>query len=299
MDPAAAISPAGKITRGVLAAYTIATAFVVITAAWRAASAPNPLPGSSFGRAGWVLTVLHLALLGCLILAAAGGPRRRVVADWLPLLALPLLYAELPVVIATLGGQYHDAMVQGWEFALFNSQPARTLAAALPITPLSELLHASYLSYYLIVYVPPLILYLSGKRAHFDEAVLAVTIAYVMCFTTFAFFPVEGPRYEWLPSSAMPHGMFRSLAVRLLQAGSSRGAAFPSSHVALTVAQSLAFIRWRRDVGAGLLVLSALVALGAVYGGFHYAVDVIAGAGVGIVSWAVLVGVANVPHRTS
>ena len=39
---------------------------------------------------------------------------------------------------------------------------------------------------------------------------------------------------------------------------------------------------WSVRAGAGLSVLTTLLAFGAVYGGFHYAIDVIAGAGVGL-----------------
>jgi membrane-associated phospholipid phosphatase len=269
----------GTLTRWILLVYTSATAVAVLPAALAQTGQSNFPPR--------VLAPLHIALIAAILGTLTSRDQKwLVVGDWLPLLAVPLLYAELPTVIAAVGGTYHDAVVQTWEIVLFGTQPSRTLAAALPSPPFSELLHASYLSYYPLIYLPPLALYLAGKQQRFEEAVLAVTLTFVACFAVFIWFPVQGPRYEWPPSALVFPGFFRILALRLLAAASSRGAAFPSCHVAVSVAQSCSVIRWRRGAGAGLFVLTGLLAMGAVYGGFHYAVDVIAGAVVGVTSWA-------------
>ena len=92
--------------------------------------------------------------------------------------------------------------------------------------------------------------------------------------------PVVGPRYLWSAES-VPDGPSRRLAAALLARGSSRGAAFPSSHVAVSVAQVVLAIRWQPRLAAVLALIAALVGAGAVYGGFHYGVDVLAGAALG------------------
>jgi membrane-associated phospholipid phosphatase len=83
-------------------------------------------------------------------------------------------------------------------------------------------------------------------------------------------------------------GPLRATVERILRAGSSRGTAFPSSHVAVSVAQTLALWQLARGVAPALApattVATVLLAAGAVYGGFHYAVDVLAGALVGAVT---------------
>ncbi len=200
-------------------------------------------------------------------------------ADWMPLLLVPFLYGELAYLIGD--APLRDALVQRWEAALFGGQPARTLAASMPSVALSELLHLGYLLYYPIVYVPPLVLYLAGRRMEFGLTLLAVMLTYVVCFAIFALFPVEGPRYAWPPPAGVPAGPVRSLALAVLERGSSRGTAFPSSHAAVAAAQSILALRHHRAFGIAVAVTSALLMVGAVYGGFHYAVDVVAGAIVG------------------
>ena len=137
------------------------------------------------------------------------------------------------------------------------------------------------------IFVPPLLLYVRGERRGYAQTVLALTVAYVACWVIFAVAPVEGPRYLWTPNA--PDGPARRLAVAILAAGSSRGAAFPSSHMAVSVVQTVLAFRWQPKVGAILALVSVLVGLGAVYGGFHYGVDMIAGAVLGfLVGFAVL-----------
>jgi membrane-associated phospholipid phosphatase len=161
------------------------------------------------------------------------------------------------------------------------------MAAALPSRALSELLHAGYLSYYALIYAPPLLLYLRGDREGFQRVSATLIAAFAVCFAVFIVFPVAGPRYLWPAPPGIPDGPVRRTALALLTAGSSRGTAFPSSHVAVAVTQTLLALSLQRRVGVVVLVLTALLALGAVYGGFHYAVDVLAGAGVGMALGAI------------
>lgn len=210
----------------------------------------------------------------------------RRLGDWLPLLALPLLYGGLEW--SMIGQSMHDGAVQGWDRALFGTDPARTMAGSLPWAPLSEVLHFAYFSYYGIIYGPPLYFYLrSEDRRAFHDVVLAFSIAMVAAFVCFTFFAVAGPRYLWPPPEGIPDGPTRRLVLWVLHAGSTRGTAFPSSHVAIALAISLAAFRWNRAGGVALLVLTALLGAGAVYGGFHYATDIVAGMALGVGSWGI------------
>ena len=230
-----------------------------------------------------------LALIALAMIALAIVPRRRgrvaaILADWLPLALVPLMYAGLPYVIAGAGRRFGDGAVQGLEHAGWGGQPAQTLAAALPSPLLSEFLHLAYVSYYAVIYVPLFYLFLrrrAGDGGGFDEAAAAVVGTFVACFVMFVVFPVQGPRYLW-PGSDVPDGAVRRAVLAILEAGSSRGAAFPSSHMAVAVVQTLMSYRWRVP-GRGLVAVATLgIGVGAVYGGFHYAIDMVAGAIVGV-----------------
>jgi membrane-associated phospholipid phosphatase len=258
---------AGRTLR-VLAVYLALTAIPVMRAGMMGATS-----------SGLVVAALHTTMLAAIIALVVMGRAADLVA-WLPLALWPALYAEVPTVIAGLGGSFHDATVQGWERAIFGGQPAFTLAGAIPSRALSELLHLGYLSYYPLIYLPPILLFVRGRRAEFAQTVFALTCVWVACLVAFAVFPVEGPRYQWSPPAEL--GPIRMLVLVLLESGSARGTAFPSSHVAVAVVQTMAALRYQPRVGAIASVATVLLACGAVYGGFHYAVDVIAGAALGL-----------------
>ncbi len=120
----------------------------------------------------------------------------RVIHDWYPLATMPLLYTELATLnVAVWGGRFFDAVIQGIEQGVFGTQPSYALSRALPYLALSEVLHASYLSYYLIIYGPPLLLYFLGRRGDFRRLVFPLMLTFCVHYLFFVYFPVQGPRY--------------------------------------------------------------------------------------------------------
>jgi membrane-associated phospholipid phosphatase len=229
--------------------------------------------------------VLHLvALVAALIVVVSRRAELRRMRDVLPLLLGPFLYVELRWLIPGVGHPHADALVKTWEHALFHGDPSAMWALAMPWTALSEVLHFAYASYYAIVILPPVVLYARGRRDEFAATLLALTLVYGVCFATYLLFPVDGPRYLVGPANA-PHGPVRAFVLHLLDAGSSRGTAFPSSHVAASVVAALCALTFQRALGVVISALTIGLALATVYGGFHYGVDALAGAAVGLVCW--------------
>jgi membrane-associated phospholipid phosphatase len=180
-----------------------------------------------------------------------------------------------------IGGLRDDA-VQRWESVLFGVSPVESASMHWPNALLSEALHAAYLSYYLIIYGPPLLLYLRGQLAEFRTATAGLMTMFAICYVLFIVFPVAGPRYEWSAPPSVFDGPVRRFVLRLLAAGSSRGTAFPSSHVAVATVQTILAFRWSTRTGLLLCALTSCLGIGAVYGGFHYGIDVLAGALLGL-----------------
>lgn len=227
--------------------------------------------------------VLHFAALAALAVATWLPIVPRWLRLWAPLLLLLFLYSEIPLLIEAAGhGRFFDVKVIQWERAMFGAQPALEWAARWPSRVVSEPLHAAYLSYYAIIFSVPAALYLKSRTTEFAEATFVLMVTFVACLTCYIAFPVAGPRYLWASSTSAPSGPIRSLVVWLLEARSSRGTAFPSSHVAIAVTQSILALRYFGTRGLIIVALTLGLALGAVYGGFHYAIDVLAGAVFGI-----------------
>jgi membrane-associated phospholipid phosphatase len=227
------------------------------------------------------LVALHVVAASAALLAPhlrLGGASGRFLGDFYPLLLLYPLYAELGALNAV-APTFHDARVQAWEEALFGGQPAREWIRAQPWPWLSNLLHAAYLSYYLILAAAPLGLWLSGRAEGARRTVTAMMVCFYVCYAIFLLFPVTGPRYLFsLAQNAATATPLAAFTQDLLNAASSRGTAFPSSHVAAALVASLTALREWRPLGAVLLPAAILLALGTVYGQLHYVVDALAGA---------------------
>ncbi len=241
---------------------------------------------------GWpVLLAAHLALGSALLagaprrlLAASGSRAIRALVDWYPLLLMPVLYWELPMLGGSLwNGHFFDAVVQAWEARLFGGQPSAELAGRWGWLPLSELLHLFYLAYYPVIYFFPAVLYVMGRKESFRDTIFAVMLGFTACYVIFTLFPVQGPRYLFpAPGGAAADGWLYQLTHRILETGSSQGAAFPSSHAAITAVQTVNAHRYLPKAMPLVALITAGICVGAVYGGFHYGIDMLAGAAFGL-----------------
>jgi membrane-associated phospholipid phosphatase len=263
-----------------------------LLAFWLLATAPLLIvPVSPLGLR-YTLLAIHL-VGGWLLLAqrpdAEAGRVAGWARDWLPLFVVPLVYWEVPLLAEAIHrGESYDALVMRWEAALFGGQPSLTMAARWPALWISEPLHGAYLSYYFIMAVPPVALWFMGRREAFRRVVFALAVVILLHQAAFVAFPVLGPRYLFpAPAGALEAGPLYQLTHQVLEGGSSPGTAFPSSHVGISVAVTVALFRERLAAAPWVAVLTALLAVATVYGGFHYAVDAVAGVALGLIAAAI------------
>ena len=230
------------------------------------------------------LTAVLIALLGRPGLGRVGRTLREIY----PLLLLVGLYGQLDV-LNTGGVRIHDGLVQRWELAIFGAQVSREWWRSAPSVLWSTVLHAAYFSYYFVVSIPAFYFLYRGDLAAARRFVLAVMTTFVVCYLVFIFFPVAGPYYMFpRPSPWFLENAAARLVYDTLAEGSSYGAAFPSSHVAATVAAALAAASGSRRLGLLLLWSTILLGVGVVYCQMHYGIDALAGLGVGLVVAAVV-----------
>ncbi len=251
--------------------YALATAAIV---AWRLPLDRLPM-----------FLVVHGLLAALALLmprARRSGPVGRLVGDWYPLLIVTGLYTEVGLVNLA-DGRAYDRIVLRWEQALFGFQPAREWIRWSPSVWLSWVLHVCYLAYYPIIAAAPLALWISGREAAMRRTVATITATFYLCYVTFLLFPVVGPRLVFpAADNVATRTLIAQLTAGLLEHGAAWGTAFPSSHVAGAVAATAAALREWRALGLVLVVPTTLLILGSVYGQSHYAVDALAGLGLGL-----------------
>jgi membrane-associated phospholipid phosphatase len=228
---------------------------------------------------GWLLLSNGLTLLLVLLLARnEHGRFGRALREIYPILLLTSLYGGLDLLSGGGTVPVHDAQVQRWEATLFGGQPSRDWWRAAPSQLWSLILHGAYFSYYAIVLLPAVLLLARQQLGALRRLMLALMATFVFCYLWFVLFPVAGPYYEFpRPSGAFVDNPAARLVYRTLAAGSSYGAAFPSSHVAASVAVTIGCWRVSRRLGLALALLTALLTVAVVYCQMHYAVDALAG----------------------
>ncbi|MGH7581882.1 MAG: phosphatase PAP2 family protein [Gemmatimonadales bacterium] len=234
---------------------------------------------------GWVMAA-HLALPGLAWLVAHARPSRTVdvLRAIYPVVLLIALYSAIDVLNGFGAAPTFDRQIQAIEQAIFGMQPSRDWWRADPSQFWSTVLHAAYLSYYFIVAVPVFVLLGTGRRAALDRYLDGLLATYLVCYVFYLFLPVAGPYYAFTrPTGPFVDNIPAHLVYAVLRGGSSFGAAFPSSHVAATVAATIGGWRASRRLGVILAVPTAFLTVAVVYCQMHYAVDAISGVVLGVV----------------
>ncbi|MBR1469879.1 MAG: phosphatase PAP2 family protein [Prevotella sp.] len=199
---------------------------------------------------------------------------------------------------------------------LFGYQPALFFSQAMPWPWFSELMDLGYASYFPMIVVVT-IYYFFYRYQAFGHMAFVLLGAFFIFYVIFIFLPVTGPQYYYLAigpdnvlegnfpqvgdyfyhhterivSPGWQDGLFYHLVEGAHQAGERPTAAFPSSHVGITVV--LLLLAWnaqtrRQSLFWLLMPFALLMFFATVYIQAHYVVDVIAGLLSGILFYSLL-----------
>jgi len=234
-------------------------------------------PGSS--GTWWLLTAHAMIVILVLLVNRPGlGRTGTLLREIYPLVLLGALYGALDILNSSRGTDVFDQVVMGWEAALFGGQISRDWWRGATSPFWSTVLHGAYLTYYVIIPLPPLYFAVTNNRAALQRSVFLIMTAFILSYLFFVFFPVAGPYYQFeRPAGEFVANPMARTVYGILATGSSYGAAFPSSHVAATVATVVAAWWGAPLLGLVLTLPTVLLTIGVVYTQMHYGVDVIAG----------------------
>ncbi|SFD21150.1 phosphatase PAP2 family protein [Klenkia taihuensis] len=295
VPPTAAAAPAlaaperGRLLRAVLSTVHLA-AFLAVCVA-------QGLPTDRLSLLLWVLT-------GLACRCAGRGWRRagRLLADWVPLGAVLLLYDASRGIADTLGAPVHVAEPAAADAAVFGAVPTVWLQAHLTAPPwLQVLVTLVYSSHFVVTPLVLAVLWMRDRArwGRYARLVVALSLAGLATYVLYPAAPpwlaarhdVVGEMHRTSGDGWAVLGLPRAQA--LLHAGQGQVnpvAAVPSLHTAFAVllclfALRLVRRRWQQVALVGYALAMPLVL---VWSGEHYVVDTVLGAlyaaGVG---WAV------------
>lgn len=205
------------------------------------------------------------------------------------------------------------------EQTVFGCQPALLFSQKLTWPVWSELMYMDYSSYFLLLVVVTLY-YFFQRYQELQRVVFVIIGSFFAFYVIFDLLPVTGPQYYYLAAGldniaagvfpnvgdyflthdemmTMPgyqDGWFYQFMLHAHATGERPTAAFPSSHVGITIVLLLLALRTKsRWLSWFVGIMLLLMCLSTVYIRAHYAIDVIAGLVVGIVFYIVLMLISN------
>jgi membrane-associated phospholipid phosphatase len=241
------------------------------------------------------LMTAHGLLLLLVGLAATArsrpGDTGRLLAEWYPLVVLLAVYGSIGLVNGPRAwlGQSFDPQILYWEGRLAGASFLIPYTGYSGTPTLTWLLGISYLAFFPMVIASPMVLWVMGRRDHARRAIFGITLTFLTCYILFLLFPVAGPAYLWgWPDAQTDADLPVRLVRRLNDRHDSWGSAFPSSHVAASVAAvGLAFGGCRR-LGVAIAPVALGILLAVIYFRVHYVLDAVAGLALaGVVVWGV------------
>jgi len=208
---------------------------------------------------------------------------RRFIRITYPLFSFTFLYEQTGQFINLIHQGYYDNHIIAFENMIFGKNPT-ILLQSISFRPLNELLYFCYFSYYFLLIVLGLYLYIGRKYIDFQKMITAASIAYFISYTVFILYPAEGPRYALAGYYYMkPQGyFFVPLVNYIINLGGLHGGCMPSSHVATAVVSTIISRRYAKKLFGVYLFLSIGLTIGTFWGRFHYVSDAVAGIIVGI-----------------
>jgi membrane-associated phospholipid phosphatase len=216
-------------------------------------------------------------------------------------LPIVLLFFQEVNGLAPTTPYWFEPFLYEWDRTLFGELPAIALSSWVN-KPLSELMHALYFTYYLILIGGLLVAWygqgenklaarakgISGNvppGPAFSSMITGMTFAFLLSFIHFPFLPARGPWENpelMFPLPPLEGFLFKPLVDFIIERGAVPGGCFPSSHVAGSwgIVMGLTNMHRRAAVWLGIATLGMSGAC--VYTRYHHGVDVVAGLLVGL-----------------
>ncbi len=207
-----------------------------------------------------------------------------------PIILMTLFYHFSGDLIGHVVHHYYDADLTALEKAVFGANPTLWLDHHINIF-VTEILSAAYELYYLMIPGLAVMLFISRKDEIIRRYVTATCVTFFLSYLIFIFYPMVGPRFffDGMYQTELTGPLFRPISMFIMDTAAFRGGAMPSSHVAEAVVVLFFAVSAYGRKGWILAPIVVGLAMGTVYGRFHYVSDVFVGLILGLtIPWLTL-----------
>jgi len=230
----------------------------------------------------WIHLVIRLLFFGLIfILVTFHKPNSSILLHMLryfyPLLLMTYLYGETDFMNNAIFENL-DTIFAGIDQKIFGFQPSIEFSKRFPFIWFNELMNFGYFCYYFLTFLVSLVIYWSNRK-EFEKSLFVVTFSFFVYYIIFILIPVAGPQFYFQPPDSVlgDAWIFRE-GVKLVQAiGEKPTAAFPSSHVGMSVMFLFLSYKFARKLFFIILFPIVVLWFSTIYIKAHYFIDVAAG----------------------
>jgi len=170
-----------------------------------------------------------------------------------------------------------DPWFIAFENSVFGSVPSSWLMRRFDSFLLSELMHGAYVLYYVSIPGLAIWLYVKNRKALPEYIFISMLLFYITCLV-YIVLPVVGGRYDpdtRTMTELYQYGPFTRLMAFIYRSSGHSGAAFPSTHVIMSLVMALISRRHAKKLAVVMIFNAILVAGATIYCGYHYILDLI------------------------
>ncbi len=200
----------------------------------------------------------------------------RLIRRLYPILLFSMLYIQIGAINRIFFPEFLDPPIILLEQQIFGYQPAIHLSRMFPQLWVAEYFYFAYVSYYLLLPIPAIILFAQQRYAALEEYIFCLAVTMYTCFALFILLPIAGPPTA-LGTQLLPEGWFFIPLMQIINKNDIQGASIPSSHVAATAIMVFYTYKYLPRLAIVCAPIGLSLFIATMYCGLHYAVDVVAG----------------------
>lgn len=205
---------------------------------------------------------------------------------WYPHLFFLFCFEELAHLMTLVTPEWQDAKLLAFDHWLTGVQPTIWLEQF--VTPgRNEVMQFAYLTYFAYLLVLGGVLYYRRDWEAYWSVMVYSMVGYSIGYFIAMFFPVESPWFSLAGSWKAPlnGGPFTATINFIEHYGRVRGAAFPSEHVAGSVAVLWGAWKHRRWMFWVMAPLVVMMCISTIWGRYHYVADIFGGIATGTLGY--------------
>jgi len=202
-----------------------------------------------------------------------------------PLFLFTLYYRATGGSMFLLFDSFFDSQLTAFEASLFGVHPTLFIDQHWLHPAITEILSLCYFLYYFMIPVFLLTVYWRGDFRILRNAMGAFCAIFFVSYVMFFLYPIEGPRWFFalLYQNAVESPVSRQVVDMVISKGAVHGGCMPSSHFAVALSIQMYCLKYYRRAGWAILPIVMGLAIGTVWGRFHYVSDVLVGGLIGVV----------------